>query len=121
MPQEVREHMASIKDKGIEAEKAWKEKWDAYSKEYPELAEEWALWHSEELPLDLLNDEDFWKFEGKEATRSSSGKVLNRLAKVLPNLIGGSADLGLPTKPLWRIGKVSRQITMVAPTCTWSS
>ncbi len=98
VPQEVREHMASIKDKGIEAEKAWKEKWDAYSKEYPELAEEWDLWHSEELPLDLLNDEDFWKFEGKEATRSSSGKVLNRLAKVLPNLIGGSADLGPSNK-----------------------
>ena len=62
------------------------------------MAEEWALWHSEDLPLDLLNDEDFWKFEGKAATRSSSGKVLNRLAKVLPNLIGGSADLGPSNK-----------------------
>ena len=66
--------MASIKDKGIEAEKAWKEKMDAYSKEYPELAEEWALWHSEDLPLDLLNDEDFGSSRSKEATRSSSGE-----------------------------------------------
>lgn len=34
-------------------------KWEAYSKEYPELAKEWELWHSDELPVDLLNDEDF--------------------------------------------------------------
>lgn len=98
VPQEVREHMESLKQKGIEAEKAWQEKWEAYSKEYPELAKEWELWHSDELPVDLLNDEDFWKFEGPDATRSSSGKVINYLAKVLPNLIGGSADLGPSNK-----------------------
>ncbi|NLN42184.1 MAG: transketolase [Clostridiales bacterium] len=100
VPQEVREHMESIKQKGIEAEKAWQEKWEAYSKEYPELAKEWELWHSDELPVDLLNDEDFWKFQGANATRSSSGEVINRLAKVLPNLIGGSADLAPSTKTL---------------------
>lgn len=98
VPQEVREHMESLKQKGIEAEKAWQEKWEAYSKEYPELAKEWELWHSDEIPVDLLNDEDFWKFEGPDATRSSSGKVINYLAKVLPNLIGGSADLGPSNK-----------------------
>lgn len=98
VPEDVREHMTSVKGKGMEAEKAWDEKWDAYSTKYPELAEEWDLWHSEELPVDLLNDEEFWKFEGKDATRSSSGKVLNRLAKVLPNLIGGSADLAPSNK-----------------------
>ncbi len=98
VPEDVREHMASIKEKGIEAEKAWDEKWEAYAKKYPELAKEWELWHCDELPVDLLNDEEFWKFEGKEATRSSSGKVLNRLAKILPNLIGGSADLAPSNK-----------------------
>ena len=100
VPQEVREHMDSLKEKGIQAEKAWQEKWEAYAKEYPDLAKEWELWHSDELPVDLINNEDFWKFEGGDATRSSSGKVINRLAKVLPNLIGGSADLAPSTKTL---------------------
>lgn len=100
VPEEVKEHMETIKQKGIEAEKAWQEKWEAYAKEYPELAKEWELWHSDELPVDLLNDEDFWKFDGPDATRSSSGKVINRLAKLLPNLIGGSADLAPSTKTL---------------------
>ncbi len=100
VPEEVKEHMETIKQKGIEAEKAWQEKWEAYAKEYPELAKEWEIWHSDELPVDLLNDEDFWKFDGPDATRSSSGKVINRLAKLLPNLIGGSADLAPSTKTL---------------------
>ena len=100
VPEDVREHMSSITQKGIEAERAWQEKWDAYAKEYPELVKEWEVWHSDELPVDLLNDEDFWKFEGANATRSSSGEVINRLAKVLPNLIGGSADLAPSTKTL---------------------
>ncbi|NLJ41977.1 MAG: transketolase [Clostridiales bacterium] len=100
VPDDVKEHMASIIQKGEEAGKAWQDKWDAYEKEYPELAKEWELWHSEELPIDLLNDEEFWKFEGKDATRSSSGKVINRLAKILPNLIGGSADLAPSNKTL---------------------
>jgi len=98
VPEDVREHLEAIKNKGIEAEKEWQSRWEAYEKAYPELAEEWKLWHSDELPVDLLNDEDFWTFKGKMATRSSSGEVINRLAKVIPNLIGGSADLAPSTK-----------------------
>lgn len=93
VPDEVREHMKTLKQKGIQSEKEWEAKWEAYAKAYPELAKEWELWNRDELPVDLLNDEDFWKFEGKVATRVSSGQVINRLAKVVPNLIGGSADL----------------------------
>ena len=39
-----------------------------------------------------MNDKDLWAFEGKEATRASSGTVLNKLAARIPNLFGGSAD-----------------------------
>jgi transketolase len=98
VPQEVREHMSSLQEEGKKAEEAWKDMFEKYSAEYPELAKEWAVWHSEELPIDLLNSEDFWKFEGKTATRASSGEVINRLAKVIPNLFGGSADLAPSTK-----------------------
>lgn len=98
VPPEVREHLETIKNKGIEAEKEWQKKWEAYKEAYPDLAKEWELWHSDELPIDLLNDESFWKFEGKMATKASSGEVINRLAKVIPNLIGGSADLAPSNK-----------------------
>lgn len=100
VPTEVREHMAGIKQKGKELEGQWNELWKAYSSEYPDLAKEWEMWHCEELPVDLLNDEEFWKFEGDMATRASSGEIINRLSKVIPNLMGGSADLAPSTKTI---------------------
>jgi transketolase len=102
VPDEVRQHMNNIINKGEKSQEAWNTMWEAYSKEYPELAKEWELWYKNELPMDLLKDEDFWKFDGEMATRASSGEVINRLAKVLPNLIGGSADLGPSNKTLMK-------------------
>ncbi len=98
VPAEVYETTAAAVKAGEEKHAAWDELFAAYEKAYPELAAEWKKWHSEELPVDLLNDEDFWKFEGSMATRASSGEVLNRLAKMIPNMIGGSADLAPSNK-----------------------
>ena len=98
VPAEVYETTAAVEKAGEEKRQAWDELFAAYEKAYPELAAEWKSWHSEELPVDLLNDEDFWKFEGSMATRASSGEVLNRLAKKIPNMIGGSADLAPSNK-----------------------
>jgi transketolase len=98
VPDEVREYMKGIMEQGQQAEDQWNKLWESYQKEYPELAAEWETWHKAGLNVDLLNDEEFWHFEGKTATRSSSGEVLNRLAKKLPNLIGGSADLAPSNK-----------------------
>lgn len=98
VPGEVREHMNSLIAEGEKSEAEWNKMFENYKNEYPELAKEWEVWHSEELPVDLLNDEDFWKFDKKMATRASSGEVINRLAKILPNLMGGSADLAPSNK-----------------------
>jgi transketolase len=98
VPQEVRTHMEEIKAEGKESENNWTKLFEEYKKEYPELAKEWDVWHSKELPTDLLNNEELWKFEGKAATRNSSGDIINRLTKVIPNLFGGSADLAPSTK-----------------------
>ncbi|HHW71439.1 MAG TPA: transketolase, partial [Clostridiales bacterium] len=100
VPSEVREHMKGVITNCEKMESEWNKLWDAYKKEYPDLAEEWEIWHDESLPVDLLNDEEFWKFEGDMATRASSGKIINRLSKVIPNLIGGSADLAPSTKTI---------------------
>ncbi len=98
VPQEVYDITAAVAEKGACAQKAWNEMFDKWAEAYPELKKEWDVWHSEELPVDLLNDEAFWAFEGKAATRNSSGEVINRLAARIPNLIGGSADLAPSNK-----------------------
>lgn len=98
VPQEVREYMAALKEIGKKAEENWNNMFEKYKKEYAELAKEWNIWQASELPVDLLNNEEFWKFEGKMATRASSGEVINRLAKIVPNMFGGSADLAPSTK-----------------------
>ncbi|HIT00430.1 MAG TPA: transketolase [Candidatus Faecaligallichristensenella faecipullorum] len=98
IPDEVYETTRPVIEAGEKAQARWEALFKEYAKAYPELAKEWAEWHSEKLPVDLLNDESFWSFSGKAATRAASGEVLNRLAEKLPNLIGGSADLAPSNK-----------------------
>ncbi|MDO4530995.1 MAG: transketolase, partial [Bacillota bacterium] len=102
VPEEVKAHIAEINAAGAKAEADWNEMFKAYAEKYPELAKEYAVWHSDELPVDLLADEDFWKDEGDIATRATSEKVLQKVAKVVPNLFGGSADLAPSNKSLMK-------------------
>jgi len=97
VPEEVKKHTAKAIRKGKRAEKAWKEMFKAYEVAYPELAKEYKSWMANEKP-DLINNEDLWKFEKKDATRNTSFTVLNKLADLVPNLIGGSADLAPSNK-----------------------
>ncbi|HIU32978.1 MAG TPA: transketolase [Candidatus Pullichristensenella excrementigallinarum] len=98
VPDCVYEETAKAAQRGQEAEDRWNNLMAEYAKAYPELKKEWDIWFSEELPVDLINDEAFWAFDGKAATRNSSGVVLNRLAERIPNLFGGSADLAPSNK-----------------------
>jgi len=103
VPDEVRAHMDEIIRKGQAYEEEWNALYEEYKKAYPELAKEWENWHDKALPMEYLDSEEFWSFNDKPtATRASSGEVLNRLAKVIPNLIGGSADLAPSTKTLMK-------------------
>lgn len=95
---EVYEHVAECMKKNADANAEWDKLFAAYSAEYPELAREWAEWHNPELPESVKNDESLWNWEGKIATRATSGDMINRLAKLLPNLVGGSADLAPSNK-----------------------
>ena len=98
----MKAHVAEIVAAGAKAEAEWNEMFKAYAEKYPELAKEYAVWHSDELPVDFLDDEDFWKDEGDIATRATSEKVLQKVAKVVPNLFGGSADLAPSNKSLMK-------------------
>jgi transketolase len=102
VPEDVQWHMESLIAQGQKQEALWQNKWNSYCDEYPQLAGEWLLWHTKELPVDLSAEESFWSFEGKGATRAASGDIINRLAKLLPNLMGGSADLAPSTKTLMK-------------------
>jgi transketolase len=78
--------------------RAWEAEWQArlqaYGTEFPELAEEWQRTIRRELPPGWRASlPTFGPKDGAMATRVASGRVLNALAPVLPELIGGSADL----------------------------
>lgn len=97
VPQEVYDAMEAFKAEAQGQEEAWNELFRNYCAAYPELAAEWDAWFNGQMP-DLWNDSEFFSFKGPDATRNSSGIVLNRLAAVLPNLMGGSADLAPSNK-----------------------
>ncbi|MBR2593651.1 MAG: transketolase [Firmicutes bacterium] len=101
VPQKVREYMDTLIKEGEKKEKAWKEMFKKYKAKYPELAEEYKQWYSGKISADLMDDK-FWTNEGEIATRSASEKVLNKLAGVVPYLIGGSADLGPSNKSVMK-------------------
>ena len=102
VPEEVKAEMDKFRAEAIAKEEAWNKMFGRYCEEYPEMEEKWRIWHSEELPVDLLEDEDFWTYEGDIATRASSEKVLQKLSKLVPNLFGGSADLGPSNKSVMK-------------------
>ena len=105
IPQDVYDNFSQKTKKGQEAEDNWNKLFDAYCEKYPEKK---ALWDKYFAPVDnekLLNCEEFWSYEDKpQATRSLSGDMINRLAKAMPNLWGGSADLGPSNKTVIKDG-----------------
>ena len=103
VPQEVYDCTAETLKAGKAAEAKWDELMAEYAKAYPELKAEFDKWFSGEI-VDLTKCEDLFAFEKGSATRASSGEVLNRLTKYVPNLFGGSADLA-PSNKSYMKGK----------------
>ena len=99
--QEIYQHTADImKDKSKDHE-AWQTLFSSYAQQYPELAEEWQQWHDTDAHKDaLIGDEKLWQHEASAATRATSGAMINRLAAIFPNLVGGSADLAPSNKTI---------------------
>ena len=98
VPEEVYDNYARLAERGAEAENAWNALFEAYAKEFPELKKLWDSYYDEDLAGKVCG-EDFWAHEDKaEATRALSGKLIQKLKDLLPNLIGGAADLSPSTK-----------------------
>ena len=99
VPDEALKIFRQCVETGKKAEEFWEERIEAYGKQYPDLAEQFNEAIKGILKqgwdADLLN---FSKADGPMATRAASGKILNRIAEKLTNLIGGSADLAPSNK-----------------------
>jgi len=94
IPDEVADHFNKINNTFNNYEDEWNKLFETYKKKYPEEGKKF---------IQIMNNDfgDEWKkslpkftnYSEKLATRSASGKAINELAKHLPTLIGGSADL----------------------------
>lgn len=94
VPDEALKTFRSCIERGKKAESLWKQNFQAYRDNYPELGVKWDNsmkgillegW-DENLP-------EFFPKDGPMATRSASGQALNSISEKVPQLIGGSADL----------------------------
>ena len=86
-------------ERGKTVQSNWEKKFEAYKTAYPDLAEHWTHAINGTLPPQLdLDLPEFRPADGPIATRAASGKVLNAMAKNIPLLIGGSADLAPSNK-----------------------
>lgn len=92
VPNDVEEFFGEIRVAGKERHDVWNKLFDEYRSSHPKLAEEFERVHAGELP-NKLGVTTFSADKKGLATRASSGQVLNGLAPLLPELIGGSADL----------------------------
>jgi transketolase len=102
VPGEVLEYYRGIGEKGIALEKEWNTLYEGYRKKYPALAADYERTCKDQLPegwekkLPVFSTTD--GKGGKMATREASGKVLNGIAAMIPELIGGAADLSPSTE-----------------------
>ncbi len=86
-------------DRGGELQVDWSTRLEAYRVEHPELAEEFTRMMAGELAAGWdAGIPEYENVDKADATRSWSGKVLQAVAAGVPNLIGGSADLGSSNK-----------------------
>jgi len=94
IPDDVARHFHEIGERGRQAVKKWQDVFSAYRRAYPQLAAEFERIQDGALPSRYVNSLPVFPADQKGmATRASSGKVINALAPLLPELIGGSADL----------------------------
>ena len=102
VPPDVPEHVAAgLGARGARLHAAWNQQFEKYTREYPELATRWQLMTERKLPAGWDADLPTFPASAKgDATRNTSGKALNAIAKHVPWLMGGSADLAPSTKTL---------------------
>ena len=96
--EQTKSYFAERKETGKAAFQAWNEMYEAWKAANPELAEELAASISKSIPSDLLDQIPEFSSDYSNATRAAGGDVIQAVAKALPSLVTGSADLYGSTK-----------------------
>ncbi len=91
VPQEVRDIFAARLEEMKQTESDWNTRFAQWKTENADLSKLWNIHMTQEIPESII--EKMPAFDSALATRAASGKVLQELAKELPFLVGGSADL----------------------------
>jgi transketolase len=98
IPEEALEHFRRAVVRGSAAQVEWESRFKAFGQEYPELSAEFQRVIDRQLPGDWgAGLPTFVASDGPMATRVASGKVIEILGSRLPEMMGGSADLGPST------------------------
>ncbi len=92
-PTEVINHARDVKRRGTEMYNQWQTKFQAWEKANSESAELLKRLLSKKLPLDFESSFPVFPSDKEISTRAASGKVIQSIAKMLPEFWGGSADL----------------------------
>ena len=92
IPNEISDLRAKTQEKGENLENKWNKLWENYKNKNQEAAKELDNSIKGEISKEALDIPQFGS-EKAIATRSASGTVLNHIAKYIPQLMGGSADL----------------------------
>jgi transketolase len=102
IPREAQEHWRHAVEKGKAAQARWNARYDSYHKAYPELAQQYDRTTAMRLPEGWEKAIPQFPTDKPMATRNAGGSVLNALAKTLPELFGGAADLTSSTKTIFK-------------------
>ncbi len=105
VPEQAKAPFAARAEAGRRAHEDWRKRFDAWSRERPDLRVLWDRYHARAVPqdifarlLEVVTPPAGVPAPKPEATRATSGKVLQKAAELVPSLCGGSADLEPSTK-----------------------
>jgi transketolase len=101
VPDEALQQFRRAIERGADWERDWQQRFEAYARENPDLATQFKRTQAGELPQGWDANLPTFKAEdvkgGQMATRSAGASVINVIARALPELVGGSADLNPST------------------------
>jgi transketolase len=102
VPEEAGKHWLEAVDKGKAAQAEWQAKFDVFSKAYPELGTQYTRTFEGKLAEGWEKAIPTFPTEKGIATRNAGQVILNAVAKIIPELFGGAADLTASTKTIFK-------------------
>lgn len=119
VPDEVYENYKELAKKGAKKEAEWNSLFEEYCTKYPEMKKLWDTYFDKNLAEKVLDTEEFWAFDNKpEATRSVSGKILNKAKKLCLTLWAVLQTLHHLPRHIWKVRVIFLLRIMREAICT---